>query len=398
MLHVLTVDHGLHAHSAEVAEEVCRQAEALGLSCSILRWSGEKPATGIEAAARQARYALLARWCLTHEAALVVAHTLEDQAETFLMRLARGSGIDGLGAMARESRVPDAQPFVALLRPLLEMPRARLRATLAARGVGWHDDPANADERFERVRIRQLLPLLAEHGITPRAIATSSRRLRRARDAVQRQTEHFLRGQVKLHSLGWAELPRGAFDALPAEARLRVLAELIGHVGGNGAPLHGMAGLERLLGWLQQADAARMPRVQALGGALIVRRKRIIIIGREPGRPGPALRLGPDAPHGVWDKRFDITLRGLCSVVEVIMLGEVAAAGKADTMPANMPKRPKHVPAFVWRAQPAIVREGQLLALPSSGWRAADAPFTDVRIAPIPRLAMPQDEDDVQTL
>ncbi len=127
-LHVLTVDHGLHPESAAVAASVYEKAAALGLPCTVLRWEGEKPATGIEEAARQARYALMADWCRAHEAALVTAHTLDDQAETLLMRLARGSGLDGLAAMRPRGHVPGA-PDVPLLRPLLSVSRARLRAS-----------------------------------------------------------------------------------------------------------------------------------------------------------------------------------------------------------------------------------------------------------------------------
>src|SRR5690606_24842602 len=128
-------------------------ASALGLAGAMLEWQGDKPTTGIQARARQARYDLLIGWCTDNRAgALVTAHSLEDQAETFLMRLARGSGADGLAAMrpAREDRI-------AILRPLLGVSRARLRSTLTAAGQHWLEDPANRDPRFERVRWRTTL-------------------------------------------------------------------------------------------------------------------------------------------------------------------------------------------------------------------------------------------------
>ena len=382
-LHVLTVDHGLQPHSAAVAQEVCQRAHALGLPCAVLRWKGEKPETGVEEAARKARYALLAEWCARHEAALVTAHTLEDQAETFLMRLARGSGLDGLCAMAERGSVPGTCPPVPLLRPLLGVSRARLRATLHALGENWHEDPANVDERFERVRLRQLLPLLAEAGLTPRAVYTSTQRLQRARAAIEEQVAAFLRAHVFVHPLGFATLKRQVFEAQPAEIRLRVLAVLMGWLGGSGGALRDMAGLERLLAWLE----AGAGRARVLAGAHLVRRKRELVIGREPGRPGAEVKLQP-ARHvsEKWDGRYQIEVKGLRAPLRVMMLGQALdAAGRKER--ASLPSRPAEVPAFAWRAQPALVRTAEedvgpkdspsIAALPALGWKHEKAPFDE---------------------
>ncbi|MDY0242779.1 MAG: tRNA lysidine(34) synthetase TilS, partial [Rhodospirillaceae bacterium] len=136
----LTVDHGLRADSAAEAATVGRWLAAREIPHHVLRWEGAKPGTGIQAAARRARYALLEDWCrqegLLH---LLLAHHRDDQAETLLMHLARGSGVDGLAGMApiTETRA------LRLLRPMLDAPHARLEATLAARGLVWVEDPSN---------------------------------------------------------------------------------------------------------------------------------------------------------------------------------------------------------------------------------------------------------------
>ena len=147
---VLTVDHGLTPNSARIAQAVMRDAKAARLEAHMLVWKGEKPAADIEAAAREARYRLMGDWCEAHRIkGLYVAHTLEDQAETFLLRLARGSGLDGLAAMRTRSPFPlPGFDRLCVVRPLLEIERTRLRTWLESRNEDWSEDPMNADPRF----------------------------------------------------------------------------------------------------------------------------------------------------------------------------------------------------------------------------------------------------------
>jgi tRNA(Ile)-lysidine synthase len=148
----LIVDHGLRSASAVEAHSTHERLAALGIEAEVLVWSGAKPATRLQQAAREARYRLLFEACRRHGILhLLTAHHADDQAETLAMRAARDSGPDGLAGMAALVEHRDAR----LLRPLLAVPRARLTATLQARGIGWIDDPSNEDRRFERVRVRQ---------------------------------------------------------------------------------------------------------------------------------------------------------------------------------------------------------------------------------------------------
>ena len=174
ILSVATVDHGLRSESVAEAAFVAAAAQRLGLAHVTLHWPGPHPGSGLQAAAREARYRLL----IDHAKALgasgiALAHSADDQAETFLMRLMRGSGLEGLAAMRSESW----REGIALVRPLLALPKLRLMATLQAAGHRWIEDPSNADERFERVRIRKFLTLAAEIGLTAEKIALSARRL-----------------------------------------------------------------------------------------------------------------------------------------------------------------------------------------------------------------------------
>jgi tRNA(Ile)-lysidine synthase len=148
----LIVDHGLRRESADETRTTRERLAGQGIDSEILLWSGDKPATRIQQAAREARYRLLFEACRRHGILhLMTAHHADDQDETVAMRAARESGPDGLAGMAAAAEHRDLR----LLRPLLGVPRARLTATIEARGVGWIDDPSNRDRRFERVRVRQ---------------------------------------------------------------------------------------------------------------------------------------------------------------------------------------------------------------------------------------------------
>lgn len=147
----MIVDHGLRAGSDREAAATRDLLNGHDIEAVVLRWTDPKPQSGVQAAARTARYRLLRAECRRRDILhLLLAHHADDQAETVTMRAARGSGVDGLAGMA--AQVERAE--VRLLRPLLAVPRSALTATLTARGVTWFDDPSNTDLRFERARLR----------------------------------------------------------------------------------------------------------------------------------------------------------------------------------------------------------------------------------------------------
>ena len=174
----LTVDHGLRPEATAEASQVGTWLSARGIEHRILAWRGPLPSHGIQAAARKARFRLLEEWCadagVLH---LLLAHHQDDQAETLLLRLMRGSGSDGLAGMSAD--VERAQCRV--LRPLLPVPRARLVATLHRLGQSWIEDPSNRDHRYARARLRQGLTPLAEAGLTSQRLAAAAARLGRVR-------------------------------------------------------------------------------------------------------------------------------------------------------------------------------------------------------------------------
>jgi tRNA(Ile)-lysidine synthase len=235
---VLIVDHGLRPEAKKEALGVSRKAKKLGLQATVLRWSGPHPKKGIEAAAREARYRLLGAWLKKRKlATLYVGHHEDDQAETFLLRLARGSGLDGLSAMRPLAAYPHPDfPGLSVARPLLTLSRADLRGYLTALGEDWTDDPMNDDPRFDRVRMRKLAPVLAEAGLTSSRIALAARHMADAREALELVTSLVLE-RASAPSPAGARQPGllvdpGALAAAPREVGLRALAALLQQVSG----------------------------------------------------------------------------------------------------------------------------------------------------------------------
>ena len=287
----VTIDHGLRTEARREAAAVKRLARALGVAHRTLRWAGRKPKTGLQEAARIARYRLLAQAALRERCAHVLtAHTLDDQAETVLFRLARGSGVLGLAGMAHASLLPvGGGGAIFLVRPLLHVPKARLVATLRAARVPYSEDPSNRDPRFTRARLRGLMPALAREGLDARGLARLAARIRRAEATVEFAVD------VARDALAPPPWRPGApvvfetvrFAGLPAEVALRLLGRAVTHVGDEG-PVE-LAKLEALYEALGQAQS-RLRRT--LAGAVITLGIDRLTVERAPPRrglaPGPA--------------------------------------------------------------------------------------------------------------
>jgi tRNA(Ile)-lysidine synthase len=313
---VLTVDHGLRARSREEAAMVGRKAASFGLPHATLIWArDERRIGGIQERARLGRYDLMAAYCQAHDIpALVTAHHLDDQAETFLMRLKRGSGLDGLAAIPEEI----AWSGVAVLRPLLDIHKARLAATLTEAGVAWVEDPTNSDQRFERARMRACSDALGKLGLTPEALARSASRLRRARAALDHAADRFLAEQGAMSEAGYCLIAREALVTLPAEIALRVLARAVNAVGGRETLLR-LAKLEALLASLVENPKS----AHTLGGCRLQPAGERLGIFRETRGTGlPTLRLAP-GERALWDNRFRVELEASARApVTVGALGE----------------------------------------------------------------------------
>ena len=230
----LIVDHGLRKSSGSEARKAALLAKTLGIQAHILVWKGKKPSADIEAAAREARYRLMGDWCRKNGiASLYLAHTRDDQAETFLLRLARGSGLDGLSAMRIRGDYPiEDYSELVVLRPLLGASRETLRDFLTAEKAHWSEDPMNEDPRFARVRIRKSWPLLEEIGLGRARLADAAAHLARARDALDAVTEAVLLRACRAEKDVMLVEP-AALVAAPPEVALRALARILMAVSGQ---------------------------------------------------------------------------------------------------------------------------------------------------------------------
>ncbi|HEY7977593.1 MAG TPA: tRNA lysidine(34) synthetase TilS [Rhizomicrobium sp.] len=231
---ILTVDHGLRPDSAKDAKAVLKMAADAELKAHVLTWKGATPKSDIEAEARAARYRLMGEWLAAHEvAALYVAHTMEDQAETFLLRLARGSGLDGLSAMRVIAPYP-MQGFAGLMlvRPLLDMARAPLRDFLRARKQAWIEDPMNGDPRFARSKLRAAWPQLEALGLTAHRVSDAAEHLGRAREALDDMNAALLARAARFED-GGALIDSVRLKMAPREVGLRALAAILSRVSGE---------------------------------------------------------------------------------------------------------------------------------------------------------------------
>jgi tRNA(Ile)-lysidine synthase len=305
----VTVDHGLRPAARREAAAVKRLAARLGIAHRVLRWTGAKPKAGLQEKARAARYRLIAQAADRARATCVLTgHTVDDQAETILFRMARGSGLTGLAGMARmrpllmprvepssaaRRRQPEPGRNVFLVRPLLDVSKVRLIATLRAAGIVGADDPSNRDPRFTRTRLRTLAPALAAEGLDARRFALLGRRVRRAEAAIEFAVAA---AAAALSTTEWSEhgpigLEAEGFSALPAEVALRLLGRAVARVGDEGPVQLGK--LEVLAEALAAAAMTGARFRRTLAGAVVTLGRERITVERAPPRRNRAAMVNP---------------------------------------------------------------------------------------------------------
>lgn len=363
---VLTVDHGLRPESAAEARFVGEVAKAYGLPFQSLRWQAPAPITGVEAAARAARYALLLEAAREAGAPhLATAHHRDDQAETFLMRLARGSGVYGLAAMSADVD----RDGIRLVRPLLDVPHDELVAVVRAAGLAAVEDPHNADPAFDRVRFRQLMPALAAQGLDAATLAATARRLGRAAAALDAYVGRLFGQAAMIDATGAVRLDAAAWCGEPEEVRLRALARVLRAVGG-GAYVPRLESLEALEAAMRRAEQDRDvgeggKLVRTLAGTMIDLHRGAFRFQRELGRAGLAEIDVKSGFIGVWDGRFAVRIT--IATNGAFTIGALGPEGRrqfAICVPKGMPR--------AIDALPVLRRNGEIVAVPGLAV-AADA-------------------------
>lgn len=228
-LTALTVDHQLRPSSRKEAEYVAEIMKQHHINHHILTWKGDKPLTGIEEQARVARYQLLCDWCKQNNVSnLAIAHHLYDQAETFLMRLQRGSGLLGLSCMNEISE----KNGITILRPFLYTSPDILKNFLKSQNISWVEDESNQCDDFLRVKMRKILPILEEKtGLTPDKICSAIKNLQHVRDFILDEVENII--SSKGHN--WENLAYSFdysyFSSLHRELRFMLLGKILTNLG-----------------------------------------------------------------------------------------------------------------------------------------------------------------------
>jgi tRNA(Ile)-lysidine synthase len=363
-VHALTVDHGLRDAAPDEARQVERWLSPLKIPHTTLRWEEgrdyrSRPGSA-QAAAREARYRLMTDWCVENDCGhLFLAHHADDQAETFLMRLARGSGVDGLAAMAPLSD----RDGVRLARPLLSIPKSRLVAYCGQVGQPWIEDPSNTDETYGRVRFRAAREVLEREGLSADRLLATAEHMRRARAALDHYVADLLAKACAWDRHGLGRISLAAFLAAPEEVGLRALASVLMRVSGQVYRPR----FERLTR-LYESLCAGPWRDATLHGCLLVRDGDVLTVAREAAQISDEVHLRPGVT-AIWDGRFEIVTTGGLPPREFrirrLLQKEVPPAVRESPAWAE-------VPAYARETLPALVDSAGLAAIPSLNYVRTD--------------------------
>lgn len=358
-LDVVTVDHGLRAESAAEARFVADICCSLRVQHTILEWRPEGVHSNVQGRARAARYDLIAQHMeKTGSEALVLGHHLDDQAETFLDRLTRGSGVYGLSAMAAvENHGPKG---LHILRPLLPLSKNQIVSSLEVRGQKWVDDPSNEDEAYKRVRLRKLLKALSDEGLSLDGLAETAQRMRRTREALEEWVSSFWSTRVTQHPAGPLAICFDAWQKLPLEMRLRLLSKALSAAAGTQYPPR-LSKLEALEAALHGQGQVK----KTLSDCVVSKTDRHVLIWKEVGRSEILAVRFSEFMNGlrrrIWDGRFEVTLedphgKGWSR----ISIGQLVTAPKPEEDFADCAPWPKEA----FRASPAVFENERLLLVP----------------------------------
>lgn len=359
-LRIVTVDHGLRTESAEEAAMVAREAESLGWSHTTLQWHWDGRGN-LQDAARRARLALIEGWRdgIGH---VLFAHTRDDLAETFLLRLTRGSGVEGLSAMQPSRRISgsnDASGFHQI-RPCLGMSRSELRHYATALRIPWVDDPSNDDPKYDRVRARRILTTLHDLGLTVETLDATAQRMSRASVALRARACSIAEDIVLDNRVGGVTFDRAGFEAVERDTQMRLLAAACMWVSGAQYRPRATA-LEKLLDRLLGGGAG------TLSGAKAEMSKDTCQIFRE--FQAVADLVTPLDNACVWDGRWHIsgpkqpgqTVRALGRSLSEVTEWQSFGLARSALM-----------------ATPAVFLQDTLIAAPvlehGAGWEAQTAP------------------------
>ncbi|MGE3475163.1 MAG: tRNA lysidine(34) synthetase TilS [Rhodospirillaceae bacterium] len=359
-IHALTVDHGLREAAADEAKQVELWMSAAKIPHTTLQWDEGRSYRGrpgsVQGAARDARYALMLNWCAENGAShLFLAHHADDQAETFLLRLARGSGVDGLAAMAPLS----GRGGIALARPLLSLSKTRLVAFCEELGQPWIEDPSNQNSASARVRFRAAREILEREGFSTDRLLATADHMRRARAALDHYVDALLREACVWDTCGVGRVSLNALVFAPEEVGLRALAAILQIASGQ-VYRPRFERLQRLYESLRVGPW----RDATLHGALLQRDGETLIVMREAAQIADEQPLRAGA-RLLWDGRFEVNVTGLPPARAF----RVRRLTQEDLSQLD---RPVEVPFKVRETLPALFDSAGLAAAPLLNYIRAD--------------------------
>lgn len=354
-----TVDHGLRSGSDNEAGQAGQAAGALGIGHDVLRWQGWDRQGNLQAEARAARYRLLTEWAAQKDIpVLALGHTMDDQAETVLMRLARSAGVDGLSGIP-ERRIENG---IVLLRPMLRITRGALRDFLIQLGVEWSEDPSNDNPKFDRIRMRRAMGELAGLGLSVAALADVAFNQRKVREALDWYTFMAARDFATVDD-GAVDFDLRRLRTLPDEIGRRLLARAFCWVSGNAYP-------PRRAPLLAAFAAARAGEATTLHGCILKCQGQHVHICREYNAVASTRCRANELWDGVWRLKPTAKAEVLCDKAEIRALGPDGLAQCPDWRETGRS----------WEcllASPSVWIGEELVAAPfagsENGWRAERA-------------------------
>lgn len=268
-IHILTVDHGLRPEAADEVRLVECFAKSIHAKCKKFKWLGNNLQNSIQENAREARYQMMAEYCHKHKLGyLLTAHHADDQMETILFRMAKGSGLDGLRGIAERS-VYDKS--LNLLRPLLHVTHEECIATCKAAKIEWAEDPSNQSLKYMRGRMRASKAALAEEGMTSERIGTLSRRIERALKVIDQYTDEQEKNLIQKAESKRIVFELSGFLTAPEEVIVRLLQKTIVAIGPPKTYGPRLEDVERLAGRMAGSNTFRGA---TLGGVKISASRR----------------------------------------------------------------------------------------------------------------------------
>ena len=267
-LTALTVDHHIRKESTNEAENVHVFCETIGVFHVVLE-NFEPIDKSVEEEARRIRYNLLTSYCEKEQIShLFIAHQMEDQVETFLSRLARGSGVDGLSAMKFLSQ----KNGITLVRPFLDVLKKDIVSFLVKKNIKWVEDPMNQDEKYERVKWRNFLPKLEKNGLSKQFISLSTRRLSRVQETLRWIVQEAVKNSVSYFDEGYALIDKEKYQLYPDEVKIRMLADVVKTVG-QSEKIISLELLERIV--------LNFPQKATLGNCILIPHKKGVFVAKE---------------------------------------------------------------------------------------------------------------------